>query len=180
MKRTLTTISAAAALLVAAAPASAATTASGDSSVTADVADTLEATFPGAYGWGNLSAGTNESTEQVVNVKSNKSWGLKISSDLSDGKMKEWNSLDLYLLGGKTLTNPLNWRLTSLAGAAQSSTYAAISSTEALVTGGQPATSDTGTNVGVKYKQVVSFSDPPLGATNDYRIQAKYDASQGF
>ncbi len=182
MNRILTTLIAAAALLVAAAPASAATSATGNSSVTADVANTLEATFPGAYAWGNLNAGTagNESTEQTTNVKSNQTWGLKVSSDLTDGKMKEWAGAAYVTVSPDILTNALTWRLSSLGGVAQSTSYAGLSSTEALVTGSQPITSDSGTNVGTKYKQVVSYADEAVGALNDYRIQVNYNASQGF
>lgn len=181
MKR-ISVLAACAAMLIVAAPASAATTASGTSSVTADVANTLEASFPSAYAWGSLNAGSagNESTEQTLNVKSNQTWGVKISSDLTDGKMKEWTGSAYVTTSPKILTNALNWRLSSLGGTAQSTTYAALSSTEALATGSQAITSDSGTNVGVKYKQVVSYADVAAGVTNDYRLLSSYNVSQGF
>ncbi len=180
MKR-IAVLAAVAAMLTAAAPASAATTASGTSSVTADVANTLEATFPSAYAWGSLNAGSagNESTEQTLNVKSNQTWGVKIASDLTDGKMKEWTGSAYVSTSPKILTNALNWRVSSVGGSAQATTYAALSSTEALVSGSQPITSDSGTDVGVKYKQVVSYADVAAG-TNDYRLLASYNVSQGF
>jgi hypothetical protein len=170
-------------LLAVASPASADTSATGSSSVTADITNTLEATFPGAYTWGNLAPGAsgNTSSEQTINVKSNQTWGVKISSDLSDGRMKEWNpTLGIYVaVSPKLMTNPLNWRLSSLGGVSQSTSFAALSSTEALVTGSQPVTGDAGTNVGVTYKQLVSYADVNAGA-NDYRVQVNYNASQGF
>ena len=181
MKRILAVLGAGAALMIAAAPASAATSATGTSSVTADVANTLEASFPAAYAWGSLNAGAtgNTSTEQVVNVKSNQTWGVKIASDLTDGKMKEWTGSAYVTTTPKILTNALDWRLTSIGAAAQSTTYAALSSTEALATGTQAITTDSGTNVGVKYKQVISYSDVAAGV-NDYRILANYNVAQGF
>lgn len=170
------------ALLGMPAAAQAATSATGDQSVTGDVADTLEATFPSAYAWGNLNAGSagNESAEQSLTVKSNKAWGVKISSDIAAGKMTEFDGTAYVALSPKILTNALQWRLSSLAGTAQSTTYAAISSTQASLTTGQAATSDTGTAVGTKFKQVISYSDVSAGATNDYRILGKYDVAQGY
>lgn len=180
MKR-IAIVAASAVMLTTAAPAFAGTSSAGTSSVTADVANTLEASFPSAYAWGALNAGSsgNESTEQTLNVKSNQTWGVKIASDLTDGKMKEWTGSAYLTTSPKILTNALNWRLSSLGGTAQSTTYAALSSTEALATGSQPITSDSGTNVGVRYKQVVSYADVAAG-TNDYRLLASYNISQGF
>jgi hypothetical protein len=182
MKRIFTVLAAGAAVIAAAAPASAATSGAGTSSVTADVAPTLEATFPSAYAWGNLNAGAagNESVEQTVTVKSNQTWGVKIASDLLDGKMKEWDGTAYVATTPKVLTNALNWRMSSLAGAVQATSFAGLSSTEALVTGTQAITSDAGTAVGMKYKQVVSYADVAAGASNDYRIQANFNVSQGF
>jgi hypothetical protein len=182
MKRITTVLGAVAALMIAAAPASAATSATGGSSVTADVANTLEASFPAAYAWGSLNAGAtgNESAEQVVNVKSNATWGVKTSTDLVDGKPKEWTGSAYVAITPKVLTNALQWRMSTLGGVAQATSFAAYSSTEALVTGTQPISSDAGTNVGATYKQVVSYADVAAGVTNDYRILANYNVSQGF
>lgn len=170
------------ALLGTPAAAQAATSATGDQSVTADVADTLEATFPSAYAWGSLSAGSagNESAEQSLTVKSNKAWGVKISSDLAGGKMTEFDGTSYVLLTPKVLTNALQWRLSSLAGATQSTSYAAISSTQASLTTGQAATTDAGTALGTKFKQVISYADANAGALTDYRILGKYDVAQGY
>ncbi len=181
MMKRISAMAAVAGILVAAAPASAATTASGTSSVTADVANTLEASFPTAYAWGSLNAGSsgNESAEQTLNVKSNQTWGVKISSDLTDGKMKEWTGSAYVTTSPKILANALSWRLSSIGGTPQSGTYAALSSTEALAAGTQAITSDSGTNLGVKYKQVVSYGDVAAG-TNDYRLEASYNVQQGF
>ncbi len=178
MKRILILVAVGSTGLAIAGPASAATTDTGTSSVTADVANTLEASFPSDYPWGNLSPGSagTESAEQVLNVKSNQTWGVKTSTDIASGKMTEWTGA-LYAL--KVLTNALQWKLSSLGGTAQGTSYAAYSSTEALVTGSQPVTSDSGTNVGVKYKQVVSYGDVNAGV-NDYRILVNYNVAQGF
>jgi hypothetical protein len=179
MLRTLAAFTTAAALLYA--PAALAVT--GTQSITADVANTLEATFPGAYAWGDLTPGAsgNTSSEQSVTVKSNASWGLKISTDLADGRMKEWNSTTGYVLvSPKVLTNALTYKLSALGGEAQSSAFAALSSTAALLTGSQGNTPDAGVAAGVTFKQVLSFADERAGSSNDYRVVVTYDAAQGY
>jgi hypothetical protein len=168
------------ALLLAAAPAAqAATSATGNSSVTANIASTLEATFPGNYAFGGLAAGNNVSTEQVTTVKSNTSWGLKVATDLADGRMAEWAAVAYVPAIGRKLTNPLEWSLSSVGGAAQSSAWNAFSSTPASVVTSQAATDNTGSTVGVTYRQNVSYADQDA-SPNTYRIQVAYTAQQGF
>lgn len=160
--------------------ASAATSATGSQSVTADVADTLEATFPGAYAWGDLVAGAaaNTSAEQAITVKSNATWGVRVATDQAAGKLREWTGA-AYVGAGKILTNALTWRLSTLGGVAQGGAYTAFSSTPALVTGSQAATDDTGVAVGLTYQQAVSYADTNAGA-NDYRVLVSFDVSQGY
>jgi hypothetical protein len=170
------------AIAMAALPAQGALAATGTQSITADVANTLEATFPGAYAWGSLTPGvTATSSEQTINVKSNATWGLKVASDIADGRMTEWTGLVYVPITPKVLTNAVNWRMTTLGGVAQgSTTYAALSSTQALVTGSQAITNDSGKDVGVTYRQAPSFADAYAGVVNDYRILVTYDAAQGY
>jgi hypothetical protein len=182
MKNLIAALSAVAALMIIAAPASADTTAAGDSSVTADVVPTLEATFPADYGWGDLNAGVagNESTEQTVNVKSNATWGVKTSTDDAAGKLTEWDGGVYVAVTPKVLTHALTWKRSSLAGVPDLGTsYAAFSAVEALVIGSQAVTADAGVNVGAKYRQVVSYGDFVAGV-NDYRILVNYSVQQGF
>jgi hypothetical protein len=170
----------AAGLLITTFPAAgmAATSASGTQAVTADVANTLEATFPGAYAWGALDAGAtgNTSGAQTINVKSNSSWGVQASTDQAAGRMREWSGA-AYL--APTLTNSLNWRLSALGGVGQATSFAAFSSTPALVTGSQGVTSDAGVDVALTFKQVISYADVSAGA-NDYRVVVSYDVAQGY
>lgn len=58
--------------------------------------------------------------------------------------------------------------------------YANLGSTQALVLGSQPATSNTGTNVGVQYRQDVSYSDNANLGSDVYRVAVTFDAAQGF
>jgi len=181
-RRVLPGLLACAVLAATPAAAGAATTATGSQSVTADIANTLEATFPSAYAWGNLDVGAtgNISAEQIVNVKSNAAWGVKVASDLVDGKMKEWTGAAYVASAPKILSNPLTWRLSTLGAVPQATSFAALSSVQALVSGTQPATGDSGVDVGTRYRQVISYLDPNAGVTNDYRLLVSYDVAQGY
>jgi hypothetical protein len=181
MKKLLAVLNAFAAFAIIAAPASAATTATGDSSVTADVVATLEATFPAAYAWGNLNAGVagNTSVEQTVNVKSNATWGVKTSTDDAAGKLTEWDGL-AYDVTPLVLTHPLEWRLSHLDGVVQGTSFADYTSTAVLVTtNAEAVTPDAGVDVDTTYKQTVSYGDFVAGV-NDYRVLVTYDVSQAF
>src|SRR3954452_23417121 len=114
----ITTIAGALCAALAFAPsAMAATTASGSQAVTGTPTAQLAATFPSAYSFGTLTVGGsgNTSTEQIVNVKSNASWGIKIASDQAAGKMREWDG-SVYIASGHILANALQWALTSTGG----------------------------------------------------------------
>jgi hypothetical protein len=143
----------------------------------------LEATLPGNYSWGTLAAGPagNQSAEQVITVSSNGSWGVRIGSDQTDGRMREWNGA--AYVGGSALAQPLEWALTRTGTTTQPPAWAAISSSPATVASGQPSTCGlavcSAKEVGVTYRQVVGFGDRPAGA-NDYRILVTFDASHGF
>lgn len=169
------------AVLTLAGSAAGATSATGSQSVTADVANTLEATFPGAYAWGSLDAGGTGaiSAEQVVNVRSNASWGVQVASDISDGRMTEWTGAAYVTPTPKVLTNALEWRLSSLGGVAQGTSFAALSSVQALLTGTRPATADAGVDVGLRYRQAISYADENAGS-NDYRALVSFDVAQGY
>lgn len=163
--------------------ASAATTASGSQAVTGTPAAQLAATFPSAYSFGTLTVGGsgNTSTEQIVNVKSNASWGIKIASDQAAGKMREWNG-SAYVASGNILANALQWALTSTGGTPVGSpSYAALSSTSTSLVTSQSRTADAGVDVGTTFKQLVSYADEQsLAGSNTYRVLVTYDAAQGF
>ena len=183
MKNFIAVLGAFAAFLIIAAPASAGTTAAGNSSVTADVVPTLEATFPSAYAWGNLNAGVagNVSSEQTVNVKSNATWGVKTATDDVGGQLTEWDGGAYDVTSPKVLIHALTWRMSHLDGVATPLTpFVDYSSTPALVTtNAEAVTPDAGVDVLTTYKQTVSYGDFVAGV-NDYRILVDYSVSQGF
>lgn len=144
----------------------------------------LEATFPANYVWGALDAGSsgNVSAEQVITVTSTDPWGVRIASDVADGRMKEWTGTAYVSTAPKTLANALTWALTRIAVTPQTPSYQALSSTPASVVSGQAGTCTetcSSKEVAVRYRQVVSFGDVAAGS-NDYRIEVSFEAAQGF
>jgi hypothetical protein len=139
---------------------------------------TLTADFSavGALAWGSLAIGTNLSAQQTFSVVSNLPWGVKLSTDGADGRMTEWNGT-AYL--SRKLASPLEWRLSSLNGVAQSTSFAAASPTQALVTSTRPASASS-QSVGVTYRQSVSYADDAALGTHTYRKVITYQAAQGF
>ena len=159
-------------LLALMAPAAqAATSANGNQAVTGTPSAALTATFPSDYAFVSFAAGSsNASSEQLLTVKSNLAWGVKISSDQSSGFMRDYASSSY---GSTLLTNPLEWSTTT----GGSTSYAALSSTATSVVTGKAATSDSGTSIGVTYRQPLSFADD---GSKTYRILVTYAAAQGF
>lgn len=144
----------------------------------------LEATFPPALVWGPLDAGGagSVSAEQVVSVSSTNTWGLRIASDLADGRMREWTGSAYVTSAPKVLAAPLTWGLSRIGETAQTPVYTSLSSTGASVVSGQPTTCTAtcgSASVGLRYRQPVSYGDVSAGV-NDYRIQVSFEASHGF
>ncbi len=146
----------------------------------------LEATFPGELSLGSaLDAGTTTTSgQQDVVVSSNQSWGLRIQSDLADGRMKQWNGAS-YVGSPRILTNPLRWALTSLAGVPVAPTYAGLTSTPTTVLTGQPTTGCVlgltclTTTVGIRHRLTTTFADRRV-SPDSYRVRVTYTASHGF
>jgi hypothetical protein len=163
--------------LLAAAPASAATTQAQNQVITGAPTPQLVATFPGDFGLGSFAAGaTTSSSEQVLNVKSNGSWGLRISADSAN--MRRWNG-SAYVAG--SLSSPLTWARTSQGGTPVGSpTYSAIGTSAANVVTGQAVTTDSGTDVGVTFRQAVSYGDDAALGSDVYRVVVTYAAGQAF
>jgi hypothetical protein len=178
MLRTFTTFALAAAFAVlGSATASAATTQSQNQVITATPTPQLVATFPSDFAFASfVPAATSTSAEQTINVKSNTSWGLRLSADSAN--MRRWNGT-AYTAG--TLVSPLSWARTSLDGTPVGSpSYSAIATSTANVVTGQTLTSDTGVDVGVTFRQPVSYADSASIGSDVYRAVATYAAGQGF
>lgn len=146
----------------------------------------LEATVPATYSFGTaLAPGTQTiSAEQQIVITANMSWGVRIRSDEATGRMREWNGSS-YVGGGKVMSSPLQWRLSSIDGSAQSTSFAGLTSTASTVVSDLSSTgcllglacdSDP---IGVRFRQPVTFSDR-RAAPNSYRIQVTYESALGF
>ena len=160
-----------------AATASAATSQSQNQIITGAPTPQLVATFPGDFSFATfVPAATSSSSEQTINVKSNTSWGLRISADSAN--MRRWNG-SAYVAG--SLASPLSWAKTSVGGTPVGSpSYSAIATSTANVVTGQALTSDSGVDVGVTFQQPVSYADSASIGADVYRAVSTYAAGQGF
>ena len=171
-------IAALAALAATAAPAGAATAATANQAITGVPASQLVATFPSDYAFASLSPGnTATSSEQIINVKSNGAWGIKIASDSATGVMRRHND-SAYVAG--SLASALQWAKSREGTPIGSPSYASLSSTQALVSSTLGPTTNAGTDVGVTFQQPVSYGDNASIGTDSYRVVVTYVAQQGF
>ena len=143
----------------------------------------MELTVPSSYAWGTLAPGTSQSTQQTVTVGSNKSWGLRISSDRADGRLTEWTG-SAYAASPRKLAAPMEWALTADGSAAVTPAWAPFSSTPATVVSGRDMTGCVlvaclTTTLGVTYRQTISYADQQLNP-NSYRMSVTYTASHGW
>lgn len=150
-----------------------------------DAGPCIEATFPSALDLGSSLAGsTTISAEQAITVSSNDSWGLKISSDLGDGRMAQFDG-SVYVASGRVLSDPLRWSLSSIDTTSYALGFSALSSSPAAVVSGRAATSCVlllgcgSETVRVRFAQTLRFSDRRI-APMTYRIKATYVAQHGL
>lgn len=114
-------------------------------------------------------------------ISANQPWGLRIRSDHASGRLRAWSG-GAYAPGGAVSTHPLRWRAASIAGVAQSTSFAALSSTAATVAGSLPATSCvlgalcSSVSVALEYRWQTAFADPP----GSYRVEVTHEVALGF
>lgn len=135
--------------------------------------------------FGTVQAGTTTtSAEQLLSISANTSWGVRVSADVAGGRAREWNGSS-YVAGGRVLTHPVQWSLSSLGGAAQGLSFSNLLTTTTGLLSGRPSTGCVlgllcGTvGVGVRLRLRTSFADQRV-APNTYRLQVSYDAQTGF
>jgi hypothetical protein len=108
---------------------------------------------------------------------------VRIQSDLVDGRMKQFNGTN-YVGSARILTNPLTWGLTSIGGVAQTPSYVALSSSQAVVVSGRPAHCILNvlcgsSTVGVRHRLTTSFADRRV-SPHSYRVLVTYTVEHGF
>ncbi|MDI6781317.1 MAG: hypothetical protein QME49_04325 [bacterium] len=170
------------------------TTGNGNQTVDATPVATLALTVPGGANLGAISiAAPTESSAQVVNVKSNAAYGIRIKADKTN--------MANYCPGSSTCTGACTGgtaagyattadKVVSLQSALQwkkevGGTYANITVTDVTVSTAQAATVDAGVNTNIYFKQAVNYGDRVLtdiaGQTSHtYRLVITYTATQGI
>jgi hypothetical protein len=147
----------------------------------------LEVTWPAAsLALGTVNAGTTTlSGEQTMTVSSNLDYGVKVASDLADGRMKEWTGAAYVGASPKILTSALDVAKTSYNGTTYTPAWHALTSTPFLLgTNLGPTDCLIGLfcgsrDLGVKYRLRTSFADR-RASPNSYRILVTYTADHGF
>jgi hypothetical protein len=140
---------------------------------TASVPPTLTATFPtDPISW-TLVPGTNDSTAQSVNVKSNSAWGLRVFVDHSS--LTTWDG-DSY--GSASLANPLELALDggSASAVPESASSSGVTSLVHETDAEAQAAGDAGTSMNLVFKQAFSYADAP----GNYHSVITYAADQAF
>lgn len=112
----------------------------------------------------------------VFHVRSNASWGVRISSDNSEGKLREYETAGKFFVAdGKTTLHSLEWS-TDVGGP-----FTPLSSTPATLHGAQAPTGEIGRTVGFVLRFEPSFDDKPLTEpTRRYAITLTYTAGVGY
>ena len=110
-----------------------------------------------------------------LKVRANAPWGLEIRSNMSDGRMKEFDkTAAAYVSGGAMLTNPLQWS-TSPGGP-----WNDLSGDASSIVSSQPPSGKDGKD-GVFYLRLEpDYEDLPLPEGRDYRIMLQYTAGLSY
>lgn len=146
----------------------------------------LQLSMPAPVALGSLDAGTTSvSGEQAFVVSSNVAYGVKVSSDLVDGRMRQWTGAAYVAAAPKVLSAPLEVGRSSYNGTPSVLTWHALTDTPFLLGTGLGPTACVlgllcGTHtLGVKYRQRTSFADR-RASPDSYRILVTYTADHGF
>lgn len=144
-------------------------------------------TWPAAgLALGTVNAGTTTvSAAQTITVSSNLDYGVKVASDLADGRMKEWTGAAYVASSPKILTTALDVAKTSYNGTTYAPSWQGLSSTPFLLgTNLGPTDCLLGLfcgsrDLGVKYRLRTSFADR-RASPDSYRILVTYTADHAF
>lgn len=155
----------------------AATSQSGTTEVMFNIAPALEVVmWPGA----NLTlidtppGVASVSSQMRIAVKSNTSWGVQITSDSANGKMREYDmSTGKYVVDGSE-TGPVEFATDP------QGPWTPISSSPTKIFSGQPPTGETGAALGFWIRVTPNFDALELAYGRTYRIVLTYTAGVGY
>lgn len=112
----------------------------------------------------------------TIGVKANSLWGIEISCDLPDGRMKEYDQeLGAYVPDGSLVTHPMEWSAASSSGP-----WEPLSVAPSSIVANQTPTGDSGEEVKFYLRFVADYGDRPLPPGLDYRIVVQYTAGLNF
>ena len=136
--------------------------------VTCNVLSAIKGSFPISLDLGQIEPNNSEISEmQFVNVLSNVQWTPNIRADTEDGRLKEWTGTQY---ASKSLPSPLEWKLQESTG------FQPLSQSDKTVVADMPPTGRNGTDIGILFRQQVSYDDTPLQESHSYRIMVTYTA----
>jgi hypothetical protein len=146
----------------------------------------LQLTMPAPVALGTMDAGTTTiSAEHALVISSNAGYGVKVSSDLVDGRMKQWTGAAYVATSPKILSAPLEVARSSYDGMPSALTWHGLTATPFLLGTGLGPTACVigllcGTHtLGVKYRQRTAFADR-RASPDSYRVLVTYTADHGF
>ena len=139
----------------------------------ANVADALEIEAPVEYFWTDLVIGANVSEPQLIHIKSNRSYSVKLRS-VTRMRMGEYDMAEgRFVSGGRALSENLQWLLDG-----SEAEPLTVSRTDQTVLSGMDRTGDSGSNVGIRFVQHIGYGDERLPEGRMYRIDVIYTVVQ--
>lgn len=151
------------------------TSSSATMAVTCNVAPVIEAEFPQDFAMPDISPGPTpyESPPLPIRIRSNCIWVIKMKSDRTDGRMKEWNGSS-YVETGSALSSPLEWKVDGFG------SYAPLTSTEVVIANGVPTEGGNFLELNIRLRQAVSPEDQRLEAGSAYRAVITFTAAVAY
>ena len=146
-------------------------------SVTCRVLPTIEVAFPNLVEFGGVRpyADINESYEisqpQTITIRSNITWMLQMKSDSPHGCMTRWVNNEYT---DESLCFPLEWQIVG------ESIYKEVTGNNVIIVENENATQPSGKSIDIRFRQLITYNDPPLLGSDSYRIQLTFTASHAY
>lgn len=141
------------------------------------VMPTIEATFPESVEFGDVRPHANRNESYVVSqlqtikIWSNTAWTLRMKSDSTAGCMTEWTE-EGY--SDKALSFPLEWKVNG------EGDFTEITGHDVEIAEAQSPTQQSGETISLLFRQLITYSDPPVFGSDAYRIQVTFTVSHAY